>query len=411
MFRPLASLGLLAAAPAALAAEGFDEYLERFGKAYGSEEYQWRKTLFEQRLAEVEIHNLRTDVSWRAGINAMTDMLPAELAKRRGYNKAMSVSGGMPSIAMLQPMAGVGDEGFREHAHTTLSPVAPAPAPAPVPLPNSVDWRDYMYPVMTTVKEQGGCGSCWAFAAAETMESHLAIATGVLMNLSPQPMTSCTPNPRHCGGGGGCGGATGQLAFEYAKEHGVSTIWQAPYMSGMSMETGNCTQLSNLMPEVGVEGHVTLPRNDAAALMEAVATVGPVVITVDASDWFRYDGGIFDGCNETNPSVNHAVQLAGYGEENGTAYWLVRNSWGPLWGESGYIRLKRYTTEPEPCGWDLDPQVGTTCEGGPEKTYVCGECGMLWDSSYPTGTYLWRDRRWGNLRGAAGKQPSPPGAR
>ena len=75
--------------------------------------------------------------------------------------------------------------------------------------------------------------------------------------------------------------------------------------------------------------------------MNAVARIGPMDVSVDASTWSAYDSGIFNGCNQKNPDSDHAVVLMGYGSENGQGYWLVRNSWSPNWGENGYIRLHR----------------------------------------------------------------------
>merc|ERR1712107_549554 len=106
----------------------------------------------------------------------------------------------------------------------------------------------------------------------------------------------------------------------------------------------------------------------------------------DASRWHLYAAGIFDGCNKTQPDINHAVVLLGYGEENGTAYWLVQNSWSAAWGEQGYIRLRRYAQEP--CGTDVTPEHGFGCQGGPSTVEACGECGILSDSSYPLSSSL-----------------------
>lgn len=89
--------------------------------------------------------------------------------------------------------------------------------------------------------------------------------------------------------------------------------------------------------------------------MNAVATVGPIAISVDASSWHAYDVGIFDGCNQANPDINHVVVLVGYGEENGQKYWLVRNSWSASWGEKGYIRIKRDENDESNCGVDTSP--------------------------------------------------------
>mgnify|MGYP006192210421 CR=1 FL=1 len=100
----------------------------------------------------------------------------------------------------------------------------------------------------------------------------------------------------------------------------------------------------------------------------------------------RYEGGVYDGsCGTT---IDHAVQLVGYGTDAGTDYWLVRNSWGESWGESGYIRIKRFGQGKEPCGTDESPASGSGCKGGPPTIQVCGLCGILVDSSYATGASL-----------------------
>merc|ERR1712046_462500 len=127
-----------------------------------------------------------------------------------------------------------------------------------------------------------------------------------------------------------------------------------------------------------------LPVNNYTALITAVATKGPVSISVAAGGlgWQLYAGGIVSG--STNYDIDHAVQLVGYGTENGKDYWLVRNSWGG-WGEKGYIRLQRFGEGKEPCGTDSTPQHGDACAGDTKPRTYCGTCGMLSSSSYPTG--------------------------
>ena len=137
-------------------------------------------------------------------------------------------------------------------------------------------------------------------------------------------------------------------------------------------------------------GVVQLPSNDPTALLGAVATVGPVSISVDAGGqgWSYYAGGVYtDACGF---DVDHAVQLVGYGEDSGNLYWLVRNSWGSGWGEGGYIRLQRFsdgtsTGASEPCGVDSTPQDGMACAGDTAPVTYCGKCAVLSASSYPTG--------------------------
>ena len=122
--------------------------------------------------------------------------------------------------------------------------------------------------------------------------------------------------------------------------------------------------------------------------MNAIARVGPVVISVDASTWHSYSSGIFNGCNQVSSDINHAVTLVGYGEENGQKYWTVRNSWSPSWGEKGYIRLARSDSDDTNCATDTTPQDGSACAGDTAPVTTCGTCGILYDTCYPTGAAL-----------------------
>ena len=136
-------------------------------------------------------------------------------------------------------------------------------------------------------------------------------------------------------------------------------------------------------PVTTINGYVKLPNNDYNAVMNVIAQVGPLAINVDDTTWYAYQSGIFDGCNQVNPDINHGVVLVGYGEENGQKYWLVRNSWSPTYGEKGYIRVARHDNEEEICGSDITPQDGVACAGDTTPVQVCGTCGVLFDGSYP----------------------------
>jgi len=119
--------------------------------------------------------------------------------------------------------------------------------------------------------------------------------------------------------------------------------------------------------------------------LKAVATVGPISISVDASSFHDYESGIFTGCDANeHVDIDHAVQLVGYGTDpvHGD-YWLVRNSWGTGYGENGYIRVKR---ESDPtCKTDITPLDGNSCAGYDAPVQTCGQCGILYDSAYPLG--------------------------
>lgn len=192
----------------------------------------------------------------------------------------------------------------------------------------------------------------------------------------------CTQNPNQCGGSGGCNGATSELAFDYVSgSNGLLQEFQYPYQSYYGSNFDCSIPSSN--PVATINGHVQLPRNNYTALMNAIAHVGPIAIAVDASTWHSYDSGIFNGCNQVNPDINHGVVLVGYGEEKGQKYWIVRNSWSPNWGEKGFIRLARNDDEDSNCGSDITPQDGIACAGDNEPQKVCGTCGITFDTTYP----------------------------
>jgi len=248
-------------------------------------------------------------------------------------------------------------------------------------LPVSVDWRTKG--IITDVKDQGQCGSCWSFGAAETLESYWALATGNLVVLSEQQILDCTLNPNDCGGTGGCGGGTGELAYaEIIQQGGLTTEALYPYAS-YDGSNFPCQFSNKTTPPVAkMTGYKNIPSNQYAPVLAAVANVGPLDITVDASSWSFYESGVFDGCNQQSPDLDHAVQLVGYGTDPSDGdFWIVRNSWNSGWGENGYIRLRRTSTLR--CGIDTQPSDGTGCNGGPTQVTVCGTCGILYDTLYP----------------------------
>jgi len=251
-------------------------------------------------------------------------------------------------------------------------------------LPTDVDWRNQG--VVTAVKDQGSCGSCWAFASTATLESHVALASGDLFDFSTQQVAACSPNPDQCGGSGNCKGATSELAFDYvASSDGILEASQYPYTEFYGKESA-CSIPLAAVPVAKITGYKQLTENNYSELMNAVAQVGPIAVSVDASRWGSYRSGIFDGCNQAKPDINHAVVLVGYGVDNGQKYWLIRNSWSATWGESGYIRLARSDSDESKCGSDTTPCDGSACAGHCDTPVnVCGTCGVLYDSSYPTG--------------------------
>eukprot|EP01130_Rhizamoeba_saxonica_P019074 TRINITY_DN9784_c0_g1_i1.p1 TRINITY_DN9784_c0_g1~~TRINITY_DN9784_c0_g1_i1.p1 ORF type:complete len:366 (+),score=91.99 TRINITY_DN9784_c0_g1_i1:34-1131(+) len=335
---------------------GFSSYKQEFGKAYESDfEHAQRKIVFESNMRKIREHNAK-DTTWKLGVNHLTDRFESELNQIKGINKAMLYKSKLDTSKVL---------------NTKVS------AQELQSLPTAVDWREKG--IITAVKDQGGCGSCWAFSAAETIESHAALNLNQFHQLSEQNILDCTENPKHCGGTGGCEGATVELGFEQIISTGIASEWTYPYVSYHGKDFKCDIQAPSV---VHFDDYVTLPQNEYEPLLKAVGTEGPISISVDASTWHLYESGVFDGCNQTNPDIDHAVQLVGYGTDDKLGpYWLVRNSWSPVWGEQGYIRLAR--PEQKRCGIDLTPDHGDGCDGGPPTVDVCGTCGILYDSVYP----------------------------
>ncbi|EAR99302.3 papain family cysteine protease (macronuclear) [Tetrahymena thermophila SB210] len=341
----------------------FDDYVKDFNKAYTkfSAEYNQRKRIFEQKLKEIKAFNSNSENGYKKGINQFTDRTAEELRETTlGYSKTVK------NAANKQNM-------FRNLKTSDKINVKD--------LPKSVDWRDAG--VVTPVKDQGHCGSCWAFATTAVIESYAAIATGQLKTLSTQQLVSCVQNSYQCGGQGGCNGAVSELAYNYVQLFGLTSEYKYSYSSYQG-QTGNCTFDPTQQPiEVTIDGYLKVPENDYASLMNAVATQGPLVISVDASNFHDYESGVFHGCDGAdNVDINHAVVLVGYGtDEKEGDYWIVRNSWGTRFGENGYIRVKREATPT--CKTDFTPLDGNGCVGFAKPQKVCGQCGILSDSAYP----------------------------
>jgi KDEL-tailed cysteine endopeptidase len=193
-------------------------------------------------------------------------------------------------------------------------------------VPDSIDWREKG--AVTGVKNQGHCGSCWAFSATGALEGAIQIATGKLISLSEQQLVDCVSNDN------GCDGGAMDDAFEYVREHGICTETQEPYIA----KTETCVTCDS---HITFNTCVDITSSNQLLLKEAVSR-NPVSIGIQAdSSTFRYyTGGIITDKN-CGTKLNHGVLVVGYGEEKGQKYWLVKNSWGTDWGEDGYVRIAR----------------------------------------------------------------------
>ncbi len=215
-------------------------------------------------------------------------------------------------------------------------------------LPSSVDW--VTAGAVTPVKNQGQCGSCWSFSTTGAVEGAWFLAKGVLESLSEQQLVDCSTAQ----GNQGCNGGMMDDAFQYIITNGgICSEAKYPYQAA----DGTCQTCS---PVATLHSYVDVQPNNETALMIAVARQ-PVSVAVEADgfDWQFYSTGVVTDSCGTN--LDHGVLVVGYGTDPSAGdYWLVKNSWGPDWGESGYIRLGR--------GSKYAPN---------------GECGILMDPSYP----------------------------
>uniref|UniRef100_A0A672GRE0 Cathepsin 12 n=1 Tax=Salarias fasciatus TaxID=181472 RepID=A0A672GRE0_SALFA len=196
-----------------------------------------------------------------------------------------------------------------------------------------VDYRSLGY--VTEVKDQGYCGSCWAFSTTGAIEGQIYKKTGQLMSLSEQNLVDCSK----AYGTYGCNGAWMANAYDYVVSNGLQATDTYPYTS---VDTQPCYYDSRLAV-AHIKDYRFIPKGDEQALADAVATVGPITVAVDAdhSSFLFYSSGIYDepNCNPNN--LSHAVLLVGYGSEGGQDYWIIKNSWGTSWGEGGYMRMIR----------------------------------------------------------------------
>lgn len=376
----------------------FDDFLIQFRRSYTNPlEYNHRKQIYERNLRYIESHNRKNHKKYRLAVNEFADrIIPDEV--HRGYDKYASThyDGTASQRRRLE-------DATKQLEHAMGGPMDPVEE-----LPPFVDWRQH-FSVTTPVKSQGMCGSCWAFASVTALESHIALQTSVLYELSPQEFVSCASNEKQCGGQGGCSGATAEIAYELVKERGIVSEWEFGYQDSHGAPV-NCTVSKHTKETddgkkyysgavAGITGYVTLPSNNYTVLMNTVAKLGPVAVSVACEPWIFYQRGVFDAPLSTgkNTDLDHLVVLEGYGtdQDTGEHYWLVRNSWGPKWGENGYIRLLRHSAETTPCGMDETPQDGTACtldpdgnEIVPEPQMICGTSGILFDSAIPIGGFL-----------------------
>jgi len=201
-------------------------------------------------------------------------------------------------------------------------------------IPDKFDWRSFG--LVTSVKSQGSCGTCWSFTNVGAVETIYANKYGKLIELSNQDLNDCLKSGQYKNWG--CNGGYPSNGFYYAYSKGLVEESVVPYR----VRDGLCNK--NLHTKrFKITGYANIPYGDEEAIKVAVATYGPVTIAIDASEWgfAYYSHGIYSSYKCQKDLHNHAVLIVGYGSENGIDYWIIKNSWGPSWGVNGYMKLAR----------------------------------------------------------------------
>jgi len=215
-------------------------------------------------------------------------------------------------------------------------------------LPKSIDWVEKGK--VTSVKNQGNCGSCWAFSTVGAIESALAIKKNKLIDLSEQQLMDCSKDYDN----DSCNGGLMDNAFEYLidNKRGLCSSAEYPYLD---KDENVCKSCNKTYGEI--KSCIDVPSGDNLALKEAVFKT-PVSIAIDADSvvFQFYDKGVITS-NVCGTTLNHGVLLVGYGTENGMDYWKIKNSWGDNWGDNGYVKIERSnkTNDVGTCGVSSTP--------------------------------------------------------
>lgn len=297
----------------------FTRFQERFNKKYENiVEFESRFQIFKENLRSIIQHNLDSTQNFTMAVNQFTDLTPKEFKEQ--------YVGGLKSE--------VGSYGCKSFSSDASG------------LPDSIDWRAKS--AVTSVKDQGQCGSCWTFSATGAAEGAWAISKGQLIDLSEQQLVDCATGISY--GSHGCSGGQMEGAFKYLIEHGQCTLASYPYTA----KDGSCHSCSAV---VHFSTCYDVAPNDQLSLKAAVSKQ-PVAIAIEADTRYfqSYSSGVLTS-SSCGTTLDHGVLIVGYGTENGQKFWLVKNSWSSSWGENGYVKIARSDSSNDAgiCGIAMDP--------------------------------------------------------
>jgi len=294
-------LASLAASTLALSEieSSFLSFISEYERNYGTlEEYGFRLSQFVRAHREIEEHNAK-ETSWKLGHNQFSDWTIEEYEALLTYRPH-------------------DEEEF--NANLELFPEVLGGA-------RPIDWRNKGK--VQKIKDQGQCGSCWTFSATSAIESMWAIKHGNLGSYAEQVLVDCDTRSY------GCNGGNQSTAYNYFKSH--NEVNESDYR--YTARDGKCKYSSVPHTKVSTTGYKTVARNSPDQ-MKAALSNNPLSVSLHANNSFeRYRNGIF---NDTScgTRMNHAVNVVGWGQSGNTDYWIMRNSWGRTWGESGYMRVQ-----------------------------------------------------------------------